>query len=133
MQKIGSLSQGGDVWENSKKVIGSMLSWLERSKLETRQMASDKSGSTVLTGNASNNTGYCVSFNQGGDFPTLGESGNVYNHQEAWPSIDFSNHLTSAADIEAQAAVDWDAGLWQEMLESVTWSGMPIDSPSGFA
>lgn len=132
MQKIGSFSQRGDFWENSKKVIGSMLSWLEKSKPETWQTAFDKTGPMVLTRNASDHTEDGLSSDQVGPTPLLGASEDVHIHQDAWPSIEFPGHLDSAAYIGAQAVMDWDASLWQGMLESLTWSSTSIDSSSVF-
>lgn len=132
MQKIGSFSQGGDIWENCKKVIGSMLSWLEKSNLETRQSAPDKTGPMVLTRNASNNIRDYLSFDQTEHNPSLAMGGDVYIHQGAWPSIDFPSHLEPEAYIEAQPTVELDASLWEEMLESLTWPSSSIDNPPFF-
>lgn len=115
MQRIGSFSQEGDVWENSKKVLGSMLLWLEKSKPETRQTVSDKASSTVVTRNVSDHT----ASNQVGLSPLLEASEGIYIHQNTWPMVEFPDHSDSAAYIEAHAAMDWDAGLWQGMLASL--------------
>lgn len=128
MQKIGSFSQGNDVWENSKKVIGSMLLWLEKSKPETRQTAFDKTSPIVLTRNASGHT----EDDQVGPTPLLGPSEDLNMDQDTWPMTESPSHLFSAAYIEAHAAMDWDPSLWQGMLESLPWFSTSIDSPSVF-
>ncbi|RHZ74440.1 hypothetical protein CDV55_107202 [Aspergillus turcosus] len=119
MQKIGSFSKGGDAWENSKNVIGSMLSWLEKSKPETQQTAPVQAGPM-----APNDIGDCLSSDHTAITSSPRARGDAYIHQDAWPSIDIPSHLDPADYIEAQAAVDWDAGLWQGMLDSLTWSIM---------
>lgn len=128
MQRIGSFSQGGDVWENSKKVIGSMLLWLEKSNPETRQMVSDNASPTVITKNASGH----VASDQAGPNPLLEASEDVDIHQEILPVIDNLGHFDSAAYIEDHAAMDWDASLWQGMLESLPWFSTSMDGPSVF-
>lgn len=127
MQRIGSFSQGGDVWENSKKVIGSMLLWLEKSKPETRQTASDKASPTVLTRNASDGT----ASDQAASNPLLEASEDIEIHQDTWPMIDNQGYFDSAAYIEAHATMDWNASLWQGMLESLPWFSTSMD-PSIF-
>ena len=46
--------------------------------------------------------------------------------------IDNLRHFDSAAYIEAHAAMDWDASLWQGMLESLPWFSTSMDGPSVF-
>jgi hypothetical protein len=46
--------------------------------------------------------------------------------------IDNLGHFDSAAYIETHAAMDWDASLWQGMLESLPWSSTSMDGPSVF-
>jgi len=128
MQRIASLSQGGDVWENSKKVVGSMLVWLEKSKTETRQTAFDKTSPVELTRNASDDT----EDDQVGPTPLFGASEGLHIHQDTWPMIESPGHFDSTAHIETHAAMNWDASFWQGMLESLPWFSTSIDSPSVF-
>jgi hypothetical protein len=73
----------------------------------------------VLARNASEHTKNCFSSNQVESTPLLGASEGVDTHQDTWPMIEYPGHLDSAAYIEAHAALDWDASLWQGMLESL--------------
>lgn len=127
MQRIGSFSQGGDVWGNSKKVIGSMLLWLEKSKPETRETDFDKTIPTVSISNVSDHT----ASNQDGETPML-ETIQGTDVQETWPMNESPAQSHSVAYIEAHAAMDWDASLWQEMLESLPWFSTSFDDPSVF-
>lgn len=128
MQRIASFSQGDDVWENSKRVVGSMLVWLEKSKTETRQMVFDKTSLLELTRDASDDT----EDNELEPTPLLGASEGLHSHQDTWPMIESAGHLDSAAHIEAHAAMNWDASFWQGMLESLPWFSTSIDSSSVF-
>ncbi|BCS10460.1 hypothetical protein ALUC_31277A [Aspergillus luchuensis] len=38
MQKMETMSRGNDVWDNCRAVVGSMLSWLEKSRTRSREV-----------------------------------------------------------------------------------------------
>lgn len=102
-----------------------MLLWLEKSKPETRQTAFDKTSLTVLTRNVSEHT----ASDQAGSTPLLGAKQDIVIQQDTWPMIEFPGQLDPVAYIEAHTAMDWDASLWQGMLESLPWFSTSIDGP----
>lgn len=127
-QRIGSFSQGGDVWENSKRVVGSMLLWLEKSKPETRHTAFENTSPMAVARNMSDYTAPDKA-----QLNLLSEaSDDVDCYQDTWPMIEIPDQMDAAAYIEAHVAMNWDASLWQGMFESLTWPNTSIDDQSVF-
>ncbi|PYI04811.1 hypothetical protein BO78DRAFT_372546 [Aspergillus sclerotiicarbonarius CBS 121057] len=89
VRKIGDLSQDDDVWANCKKVVGSMLLWLENT---TSGLQHGESG--------------------------LSSQGTVY-----------SNEGTRGHNTEPSSWQNgWSAGIWEQMLEELTWLGPPAET-----
>ena len=123
MQRIGPFSQGGGVWENFKKVIGSMLLWLEKSKSAISQTVADKTSPVPQTRNAFEH----IASKKGEPTSLSGAIEEVDIHQDTWPIIEFPGQLDAAAYIEAHAAMDWNTSLWQGMLESLSRFSTSVD------
>ncbi|SPB48801.1 hypothetical protein CAN33_0035750 [Aspergillus niger] len=93
MQKMEAMSRRNDVWDNCRAVIGSMLSWLESSRIQPQSI--QVRGDTSNTQDAEN------------------------PHMLPQPIPEDPPRATeSAAVVE-----DWDATVWQHMLQDLTWIG----------
>ncbi|KAG2419608.1 hypothetical protein HFD88_004404 [Aspergillus terreus] len=97
MQKMETMSQRNDVWDNCRAVIGSMLSWLEGSRTQPRS----------------------IQFQ--GDTSNTQDAGNAHVLPRSIPE-DRPRTTESAA-----VAEDWDATMWQQMLQDLTWIGLPVE------
>ena len=95
MQKMETMSQRNDVWDNCRAVIGSMLSWLESSRAQPRSI--QVQGDTSNTQDAEN------------------------AHVLPRPIPEGRPRTTESAAV----AEDWDATMWQQMLQDLTWIGLP--------
>ncbi|OGM50199.1 hypothetical protein ABOM_001116 [Aspergillus bombycis] len=97
MQKMEAMSRRNDVWDNCRTVIGSMLSWLESSR--TQPQSVQVRGDTSNTQDAEN------------------------AHMLPQPIPEYPPRATeSAAVVE-----DWDATVWQQMLQDLTWIELPVE------
>ncbi|PWY74075.1 hypothetical protein BO83DRAFT_426731 [Aspergillus eucalypticola CBS 122712] len=100
MQKMETISRGKDVWDNCRAVIGSMLSWLEKSRTKSKEIQLHKESSRK----------------QEVENPDLLPE----------PVPEDSPLVTVSAVTE-----DWDATVWHQMLQDLTWiGGIPVEQQS---
>ncbi|GAB1207496.1 hypothetical protein APSETT445_006216 [Aspergillus pseudonomiae] len=97
MQKMEAMSRRNDVWDNCRAVIGSMLSWLESSRTQPQ--------SIQVRGDTSNTQ----------------DAEDAHMLPQSIPE-DPPRATESAAVVE-----DWDATVWQQMLQDLTWIGLPVE------
>jgi len=133
MKKFGALSTGDDVWANSRRVIGSMLSWLEKHEMSNLQ--------------PSNIEPHRVTPNSHGlSHPTC-TSDNIYSADASVPaswyekSAGFQNSTNVNAVpslqsnqteyIENPTQEFWNDAIWQQMLED--FAVMPTALPAQFS
>ncbi|KAL2822683.1 hypothetical protein BDW59DRAFT_163665 [Aspergillus cavernicola] len=95
VRKFEELSLGADVWTSSKKVVGNMLAWL------------DKTNNNITA--------------QFGPDSWQGQ-GTYLESQPVWPPSDSPEHVASM-DMQFQLSDELDAAVWQQMLDSFTWVG----------
>ncbi|RDK39947.1 hypothetical protein M752DRAFT_219744 [Aspergillus phoenicis ATCC 13157] len=93
MQKMEAMSRRNDVWDNCRAVIGSMLSWLESSRIQPQSI--QVRGDTSNTQDAEN------------------------PHMLPQPIPEDPPRATECAAV----VEDWDATVWQHMLQDLTWIG----------
>lgn len=139
MKKFGALSTGDDVWANSRRVIGSMLSWLEKHEMSNLQPSNiEPHRATPNSHGLSHPT--CTSNN-------IYTSDNIYSADASVPaswygkSAGFQNSTNANAVpslqsnqteyIENPTQEFWNDAIWQQMLED--FAVMPTALPAQFS
>jgi hypothetical protein len=139
MKKFGALSTGDDVWANSRRVIGSMLSWLEKHEMSNLQPSNiEPHRATPNSHGLSHPT--CTSNN-------IYTSDNIYSADASVPaswygkSAGFQNSTNVNAVpslqsnqteyIENPTQEFWNDAIWQQMLED--FAVMPTALPAQFS
>ncbi|PYH71708.1 uncharacterized protein BO88DRAFT_451392 [Aspergillus vadensis CBS 113365] len=97
MQKMETMSRGNDVWDNCLAVIGSMLSWLEKSRTRSKEMQLHEE---------------------------ISDKQEVENTNPLPEPV----HEDSPLVTESAVTEDWDATVWHQMLQDLTWiGGIPVE------
>lgn len=121
IEKHGELSSGNDVWANNKRVIGSMISWLEKHQ--------DVRGPEQrLRNHPSSTMHHLTVVDKNTHYPSASASSNstepgrkfAYPTQQPDPNQAATEFTFDQVALEGMGdGVDgyWDAILWQQMLE----------------
>ncbi|KAL4878799.1 hypothetical protein BJY04DRAFT_220863 [Aspergillus karnatakaensis] len=102
IRKFETLSSKEGFWTSSKRVVGSMLAWLEKSSSDSQRPQTAEAGS--------------AQHQDAGTVPST----------EAVPEND------GTMDVQTQADDDIDFGVWDQMLDSFTWFGSGVDNHLNF-
>jgi len=144
MEKFGALSTGDDVWANSRRVIGSMLSWLEKhemsnlqpSNIEPHKVTSNSHGLSHPTCTSNNIYTSDNIYSADASVPAswYGKSAGFHNdtNANAVPSSGLSSLQSNQAEyIENPTQEFWNDAIWQQMLED--FAVMPTALPAQFS
>ncbi|RMZ46058.1 hypothetical protein CA14_005393 [Aspergillus flavus] len=128
IEKHGELSSGNDVWANNKRVIGSMISWLEKHQ--------DVRGPEQRPRNHPSSTMHHLTVvDKNTHYPSASASSNstepgrkfAYPTQQPDPNQAATEFTFDQVALEGMGdGVDgyWDAILWQQMLEGPVFPGL---------
>ncbi|GIC85833.1 uncharacterized protein Aud_001673 [Aspergillus udagawae] len=97
MQKMEAMSRRNDVWDNCRAVIGSMLSWLESSRVQPQSIQ------------------------------VRGDISHTQDPENASILPQLIREDSPGTTESAAVAEDWDATVWQQMLQDLTWIGLPVE------
>ncbi|KAE8337342.1 hypothetical protein BDV24DRAFT_140134 [Aspergillus arachidicola] len=129
IEKHGALSSGNDVWANSKMVIGSMISWLQKHQ--------DLRGPEQrLPNHPSSMMHHLTVVDENTHYPSASASSNStepgrrYTFPTQQPDLDqvVTEYTFDQIALEGMDdGVDgfWDATLWQQILEGPVFPGLP--------
>ncbi|KAE8140259.1 hypothetical protein BDV38DRAFT_280255 [Aspergillus pseudotamarii] len=119
IEKHGKVSRGNDVWANSKRVIGSMISWLEKHQ--------DLPGPEQRLRNHPSSTMHYPSASAGSDLNESRRQTTFPTHQLDYCQVATEFRFGQIALEGMGDGVDdyWDAILWQQMLEGPVFPGLP--------
>ncbi|GFF32921.1 hypothetical protein IFM46972_03712 [Aspergillus udagawae] len=101
MQKMEAMSRRNDVWDNCRAVIGSMLSWLESSRVQPQSIQ------------------------------VRGDISHTQDLENASILPQLIREDSPGTTESAAVAEDWDATVWQQMLQDLTWIGLPVEQQFG--
>ncbi|KAL4934727.1 Zn(II)2Cys6 transcription factor domain-containing protein [Aspergillus undulatus] len=109
VRKFEEISVGADVWASSKKVVGNMLAWLNRTNAEPEP------GSVSLnTRPASSQNGDYGAFQSSPREPWM-------DHPARPPTASSENAASLDLDMQFEPTDELDAAAWQQMLDNFTW------------
>ena len=129
IEKHGELSRGNDVWANSKRVIGSMISWLEKHQASRgpEQRLRNHPSSMMHHSTVVNEIAHYSSASAGSDSNESGRQFTFPTHQPDPGQVATELRFGQIASEGMGDGVEdnWDAILWQQMLEGPVFPGLP--------
>ncbi|RAK95382.1 uncharacterized protein BO80DRAFT_450249 [Aspergillus ibericus CBS 121593] len=120
LRKFGDLSAEDDVWANCKKVVGSMLLWLENTS--DLQHAEPGLSQSVVYRNEGTHGHHTEPSSWQGQVPRS-QGSNSGSHQLELSLA--SQHIPHAS---GDVPDGWNADIWEQMLEELAWLGLPAET-----
>lgn len=115
IQRFGKLSVGNDVWSSSKKVVGNMLAWIDKTE------AGQQDPVPPSTRAAQN-----IHDSQVSDQHSRPENARL-EPQPMQPPSNPPEQATSI-DMQFQPTYELDAAMWQHMIDNFTWFEPVLDN-----
>ncbi|KAE8370355.1 hypothetical protein BDV27DRAFT_79170 [Aspergillus caelatus] len=129
IEKHGEVSRGNDVWANSKRVIGSMISWLEKHQdlPGPKQRLRNHPSLMMQHSTVVNEITHCPSASADSDSNESGRHFPFPTNQPDPGQVATEFRFGQIALEGMGDGVDdcWDAILWQQMLEGPVFPGLP--------